>query len=112
MPAPDLEFRRIAIWVFSVMVIFPGFWISIWWVTHPLLDYEWIKLLVLAYFALPAFLSMITGVADAHLTFWMPHPLTRVGWLLVFLFYSAWSLLVARVIFRVRTRRGLKEDAA
>jgi hypothetical protein len=105
MPAPDERFRRIAIWTFLGMVVFPGLFVSVVWVTHPLLDYFWPKFIALAYFALPAFLSMMTGVADAHFTFWMPQPTTRIGWLLLFLFYWALSYFVARVIFRVRTRR-------
>ena len=102
--APDPKFRRLAIWTFLAMVVLPGFWISLLWFTHPLLDYEWLKFTAVAYFALPAFLAMITGIADAHFTFWMPQPVTGIGWFLLFLFYSALSLIVAYVIFLVRRR--------
>ena len=105
MPAPDLEFRRIAIWVFSVMVIFPGFWIAVYLATFPLLDNDWVKLPLLLYFAIPAALAIFTEFGQAHFTFWLPQPISGFGWLLLFLFYSVLSYFVARVIFRVRTRR-------
>jgi hypothetical protein len=99
------DFIRLVIRIFSGFVILPGAWIAVYLATYPLLDNDWIKLPLLLYFAIPATLAIFTEFGQEHFTFWLPHPISWFGWLLLFLFYSGLSFLVAWIVFRIRRAR-------
>jgi len=106
------DFIRLVAWIFVGFVILPGALIVVFLTSHPLLDNDWIKLPLLLYFAIPAALAMFTGIGGAHFTFWLPHPVTGLGWLLLFLFYSGLSVLVAWIVVRIRRGRRRGRTAA
>jgi hypothetical protein len=99
------DFIRLVAWAFVNFVILPGAWIAVFLASYPFLDNDWFKLPILLYFAIPAALALFTEFGQAHFTFWLPQPVTGLGWFLLFLFYSGLSVLVAWIVFRIRRGR-------
>jgi hypothetical protein len=99
------DFIRLVAWAFVNFVILPGAWIAVFLALPRSLFNDWFILPILLYCAVPAALATFTGIGRAHFTLWLPHPVTGLGWFLLFLFYSGLSVFVAWMVFRIRRGR-------